>query len=90
MGICFNWEFFFKIEIEKLLRLPYIKFNGTIILLKCGFHLSPHAAAGSTKKQKYYETFHTFELSLGSQNLMKDASKSDFKIVKQISPVRIY
>lgn len=42
------------------------------------------------KKQKYYETFHTFKLSLGSQNLMKDASKSDFKIVKQISPVRIY
>lgn len=42
------------------------------------------------KKQKYYETFHTFKLSLSSQNLMKDASKSDFKIVKQISPVRIY
>ena len=28
----FNWELIFKIEIEKLLRLPCIKFNETIRL----------------------------------------------------------
>ena len=59
-----KWNFFFTIEIAKVLRLPYNNLNRIIILLKCGFHLSWHVAPGNTEEEKCLERFHTFKLSL--------------------------
>lgn len=70
------------IEIEKPLNLPCIKSNATIISVKCGLHVIPHEALGNTKEGKCYETFHTFKLSLGWLNLLKNVNRSDYKISK--------
>ena len=56
--ICFNWTFFFMIEIEISYRLLYIKLNVTIISLKCDFL---HAALGNTDFTNQIKTIKTLE-----------------------------
>ena len=62
-------------------------YHVTIISLKHGFHLSPHAEC--SKKKSVNVTLHTSKLSLGPMKLSKDINKSGLKIFKQISSVTV-
>ena len=50
-SICFNWNFFFTIEIKNSFELPSIISNVTVVLLKRGFHLSHPTAPGNTEEE---------------------------------------